>query len=153
MPRKQPPRCGPEDEQLDDAYPEEYAAARPERFGRNRGEILEEGLELLQLLDGDNPVTFDGRHYSVHELETHPKPSRRPLRVLVGGHQRRAIARAVRFGQGWIPGWRPFEELRAWIAVLRESAAAAERDAGSGRAVVTAVSLEPPPRRASHRRR
>ncbi len=113
------------------AYREEYAAARPELVGKNRGEILEEGLELLRLLDGEGPVTFDGRFYRTHELDSHPKAHRRPFRVLVGGHQQRGIDRAVKYGEGWIPGWRPFEELREWIAILRDKAAAAGRDPAS----------------------
>jgi probable F420-dependent oxidoreductase len=110
------------------AYREEYAAARPELVGHNRGEILEEGLKLLRALDGDGPVTFEGRYYRTDALESHPKAQRRPFPVLVGGHQQLAIERAVAYGQGWIPGWRPFEELREWIAVLRERAAAAGRE-------------------------
>ena len=113
------------------AYREEYAAARPDRFGKDRGKILEEGLHLLQLLDGDDPVTFEGRYYAANDLDVQPKAHRRPFRVLVGGHQQRAIDRAVQYGQGWIPGWRPFDELREWIGILRDKAAAAGRDPAS----------------------
>jgi probable F420-dependent oxidoreductase len=110
------------------AYREEYEAARPDVVGKNRGTMLEEGLELLRRLMVEDTVTFEGRHYRVDELRMFPKPARTPFPLLVGGHQQRAIDRAVRFGQGWIPGWRPFEELREWIGILRERAADAGRD-------------------------
>jgi probable F420-dependent oxidoreductase len=113
------------------AYREEYEAARPDRFGKDRGKILEEGLELLQRLDGDEPVTFEGEYFRTKDLDVHPKAHRRPFPVLVGGHQQRAIDRAVQYGQGWIPGWRPFDELREWISIFREKAAAAGRDPAS----------------------
>lgn len=113
------------------AYREEYAAARPDLVGKNRGEILEEGLELLGRLYSEDGVTFDGRFHRAHGLDLHPKPARQPFPVLVGGHQQRAIDRAVAYGQGWIPGWRPFDELREWIAILREKAADVGRDPAS----------------------
>jgi probable F420-dependent oxidoreductase len=110
------------------AYREEYEAARPDLMGRNRGSMLEEGLELLQLLTTQERVTYEGRFYRVEDLRMYPKPFRSPFRLLVGGHQQRGIDRAVAWGQGWIPGWRPFEELKEWIVILREKAARAGRD-------------------------
>ncbi|HEX6207320.1 MAG TPA: LLM class flavin-dependent oxidoreductase, partial [Actinomycetota bacterium] len=53
------------------------------------------------------------------------------LRVLVGGHQQVALDRAVAHGQGWIPGWRPFDELQEWIRLLRQKAETAGRDPSS----------------------
>lgn len=113
------------------AYREEYAAARPDLVGQNRGDLLEEGIELLELLSVDESVTYEGRFYRTQALEMYPKPVRSPLRVLVGGHQQVALDRAVAHGQGWIPGWRPFDELEEWIALLRHKAEAAGRDPAS----------------------
>lgn len=110
------------------AYKEEYAAARPDLAGKNRGTILEEGLEILRRLFTEHSVTFEGGTYRVSELEMYPKPARQPFPLLVGGHQLKSIDRAVRFAEGWIPGWRPYEELREWINIFRERAAAAGRD-------------------------
>ena len=110
------------------AYKEEYAAARPDLLGRDRGKMLEEGLELLNRLYTERSVTFHGKRYSVENMECYPKPARQPFPILVGGHQRSGIARAIKYGQGWIPGWRPFPELAEWIKLLREQAVAAGRD-------------------------
>ncbi len=76
-------------------------------------------------------MSFEGRDYRVEGLELYPKPVRSPFPLLVGGHQQRAIERAVELAEGWIPGWRPFEELREWIAILRERAAEAGREPAS----------------------
>jgi probable F420-dependent oxidoreductase len=113
------------------AYREEYEAARPDRFGANRGEILVEGLDLLRRLSTEDEVTHHDRWFATNALRMYPKAVHRPLRVLVGGHNQRAIDRAVRYGAGWIPGWRPFDELTEWIALLRERAADAGRDPAS----------------------
>jgi probable F420-dependent oxidoreductase len=113
------------------AYPEEYAAARPDLAGAHRGDMLEEGLHLLQRLFAEPEVTSHGNFYQVDGLELAPKGFGGQVRVLVGGHQKRGIDRAIRYGAGWIPGWRPLDELAEWIATLRERAAAAGRDPSS----------------------
>ena len=113
------------------AYREEYEAARPDLVGKNRGSILEEGVELLARLMKEDVVHFDGHFFRVNDLRMYPKPARQPFPVLVGGHLQRGIERAVAHGQGWIPGWRPFEELKEWIAILREKAEGAGRDPSS----------------------
>jgi probable F420-dependent oxidoreductase len=113
------------------AYREEYEAARPDLVGKNRGSILEEGVELLVRLMKEDVVNFDGRFFRVNDLRMYPKPARQPFPVLVGGHLQRGIDRAVAYGQGWIPGWRPFEELKEWIAILREKTEGAGRDPSS----------------------
>lgn len=110
------------------AYREEYEAARPDLVGLNRGSLLEEGLQLLGRLLTERSVSHSGTFFRVSELELFPKPTRQPLPLLVGGHKLRAIERAVSYGHGWIPGWRPFGELREWIGILRERTAAAGRD-------------------------
>ncbi|MCJ7707670.1 MAG: LLM class flavin-dependent oxidoreductase, partial [Anaerolineales bacterium] len=110
------------------AYREEYAAARPDLLGKDRGAMLEEGLELLGRLLAEPAVTHRGKYYHVEALDVYPKPVRQPFPILVGGHQKAPLDRVVKYGRGWIPGWRPFEELKEWIALLREKAAAAGRD-------------------------
>lgn len=110
------------------AYREEFKAARPDVFGKNRGSILEEELELLKLLFEQDMVTYQGHFFQTNELSLNPKPVRRPFPLLVGGHQLQGITRAVTFGQGWIPGWRPFNELEEWIRILRLKTAEAGRD-------------------------
>jgi probable F420-dependent oxidoreductase len=110
------------------AYKEEYESAYPALSNKNRGDILEEGLDLLNRLFTEDGVTYRGKYYHVENLSLRPRPAQFPFPLLVGGHQKFGIDRAVRFGQGWIPGWRPFEELRDWITLLREKAAEAGRD-------------------------
>lgn len=113
------------------AYPEEYAAARPDLKGAHRGDMLDEGLQLLQRLFVEQQVTYHGDYYDVQDLELAPKGFDGQVRVLVGGHQKRGIDRAIKYGAGWIPGWRPLDELATWIATLRERATAAGRDPSS----------------------
>jgi len=109
------------------AYPEELADARPDLAGR-RAERFEEMLGALRMLLDDGGGTYRGRTVRFADVELAPAALQRPLPMYIGGHGTAAIARAARWGQGWMPGWRPLAELRERIAVLRERLASAGRD-------------------------
>jgi alkanesulfonate monooxygenase SsuD/methylene tetrahydromethanopterin reductase-like flavin-dependent oxidoreductase (luciferase family) len=99
--------------------------------GKDRGAMLEEGLGLLNRLFREPGVTHQGRYYHVERFDLDPKPLRQPFPILIGGHQQKGLDRVVKYGQGWIPGWRPFAELKEWIARLRDKATEIGRDAAS----------------------
>jgi probable F420-dependent oxidoreductase len=109
------------------AYPEELADARPDLAGP-RAERFEEMLGALRMLLDEGGGTYRGRTVRFADVELAPAALQRPLPMYIGGHGTAAIARAARWGQGWMPGWRPLAELRERIAVLRERLAVAGRD-------------------------
>ena len=49
-----------------------------------------------------------------------PKPAQNPLPIFVGGHNEAMIRRAAQLGQGWLPGWRPFDQIVERTALLRQ---------------------------------
>ncbi len=110
------------------AYREEFEAWGPRLRGARRGELLDEGLEALRLLFTEREASYAGQHVAFEAVEMFPKPVQRPFPIYVGGHNEQAIARAARLGQGWLPGWRPFEEVRERTALLRRLTEAAGRD-------------------------
>jgi probable F420-dependent oxidoreductase len=110
------------------AYREEFEAHSPHRAAARRGELFDEALDALRVLLSDREASFTGRHYAFEKLELFPKPLQQPLPIYVGGHNEAAIARAARFGQGWLPGWRQFEEVKTRTALLRRLTADAGRD-------------------------
>jgi len=70
-----------------------------ERFAR-----FEEGLECVsRLLQSEDPVTFEGQYYQLHEAQTLPRPARKggpPL--LVGGNgMKRTLSLAAKFAKEW----------------------------------------------------
>src|SRR5204863_8484842 len=69
-----------------------------------------------------------GRYYAFEDLELAPKPVQRPFPIYIGGHNEAAVQRAARFGQGWLPGWRPLAEVKERTALLRRLTAEAGRD-------------------------
>jgi probable F420-dependent oxidoreductase len=110
------------------AYREEFLAQWPRRAGVRRGDLLDEGLAALRTLFSERESTFHGRHVAFEKVEMFPKPVQQPFPIYVGGHNEAAVARAARLGQGWLPGWRPFAEVKARTALLRRLTEEAGRD-------------------------
>ncbi len=113
------------------AYPEEFAAMHPERSGADRRATFDENLAVLRQLLDEGGGSYDGRWVRFDGVELSPAPAQRPFPIYIGGHTERAIERAARWGQGWMPGWRPIGELREWIARLRARVAELGRAPGS----------------------
>lgn len=58
---------------------------------------LEESLRVLKGLFGDDPCTFDGRHYTIRHMDGFPKPVQRPNPpILVAGSRPRLLGIAAR---------------------------------------------------------
>jgi probable F420-dependent oxidoreductase len=110
------------------AYREEFVAHSPRRARVRRGDLFDEGLAALRCLFTEREASFAGAHVAFERLECFPKPLQQPFPIYIGGHNEAAVARAARLGQGWLPGWRPFEEIRERTALLRRLTEAAGRD-------------------------
>jgi probable F420-dependent oxidoreductase len=98
-----------------------------------RGRRADEAIDVLRLLwAGDaEGVSFDGEFYSFTDLCSYPKPYQaRTLPIHVGGSSPAAACRAGLRGDGYFPGGGINDEQRtAQLALMRESARAAGRDA------------------------
>jgi probable F420-dependent oxidoreductase len=110
------------------AYREEFLAQWPRRREARRGDLLDESLAALRRLFTEREASYAGTHVAFERVELAPKPRQQPLPIYVGGHNVETVARAARYGQGWLPGWRPFEEVKARTALLRQLTADAGRD-------------------------
>jgi probable F420-dependent oxidoreductase len=113
------------------AYPEEFAAVHPERSTADRRATFGENLAALRQLVDEGGGSFAGRWVRFEDVEVSPSPAQRPFPIYIGGHTQLAIARAARWGQGWIPGWRPIAELREWTTHLRDLVSERGRVPGS----------------------
>lgn len=113
------------------AYREEFDAQWPRRRRERRGEVLDESLAALQRLFREDDATFEGRHIAFKSIAMRPRPLQDPLPIFVGGHNEAMIRRAARLGQGWLPGWRPFEQIVERVALLRRLTEEAGREPGA----------------------
>jgi alkanesulfonate monooxygenase SsuD/methylene tetrahydromethanopterin reductase-like flavin-dependent oxidoreductase (luciferase family) len=85
-----------------------------------------------------DPVTFQGRYYSVRDVHALPKPAQAGgIPIWIGGHTDAAVRRAGELGDAWHPiGLRPPallfpEEYAAKVKTLQAAARAAGRDPDS----------------------
>src|SRR5258706_6613941 len=109
------------------AYPDELASTHPDRAAR-RATAYDESIEALRMLLDRGGGSYHGGTVRFEDVEMSPRTAQAPLPIYVGGHTRDAIERAARWGQGWLPGWRPLTALRDDIAFLHERVVAAGRE-------------------------
>ena len=105
------------------AYREEFEAWKGNKMpDARRGEMFEEGILAFNKLITEKSATHDGKYYSFTGLEMAPKPKQDPFPLYLGGHNLQSVERAAKYGQGWLPGWRPFHEIKERIELLRNKA-------------------------------
>ena len=96
---------------------------------RRRGARMDEALPLVRRLLSGGPVTHHGRHFSFTDAVISPAVPDLP--VIVGGRSNLALARAGRFGDGWIGNWispRRFQEATALVQAAATEAGRAHVD-------------------------
>ena len=86
--------------------PEYRASGMPFEAVPTRVARLEESITVLKGLFGDEKLTFNGKHYTITEMDGRPKPVQRPHPpILIGGGGKRVLTLAGREAQ--IVGFAP----------------------------------------------
>jgi probable F420-dependent oxidoreductase len=100
-----------------------------------RGPVTEDYIRLMRAAWTTDPVSFEGKYYSVRDVHVLPKPVQRGgIPVWFGGHTGAAVRRAGTIGDGWHPiAMRPPamlgpDEYAARVAELHGWARKAGRD-------------------------
>jgi phthiodiolone/phenolphthiodiolone dimycocerosates ketoreductase len=90
---------------------------------------LDEALEVMRLLmEGSEPVDFDGEHFTLRGAVLGLQPlGDRPPPVWVAAHRPRGLAVAGRRADGWLPLATDPDEYARMLAAVRSAAAAAGR--------------------------
>ncbi len=105
-------------------WPLEYEV-HGSRF-RERGARMEEALEILRLVWGQEHATWEGRFYRFADLTVYPRPVQSPRPPLwVAGVADTAVERAARLGDGWLCG--PVQSIsraKACLEVYRRACVA-----------------------------
>jgi len=107
--------------------PQEFATAGVPTAAR--GDRFEEWVQAVRAVWGPDPVTFDGRFYTVPEAQIGPKPVRPGgPPIITGAFAPPALARAGRMGLGLNPGAWSFDALEGSLGVWRDAARGAGHD-------------------------
>lgn len=95
---------------------------------KDRGQVSDEQLDLLNRLWKDERVSFNGRYYRFKDIAFSPKPFQKPhIPIWVGGEGARAQRRAAAYGDAWFPYFvriTPRELARRFDNVRRRAAEA-----------------------------
>jgi probable F420-dependent oxidoreductase len=107
----------------------------------HRGARLEETIEILRALWGEDPVSFSGAFAHVPPSRFDPKPVQRPHPpVLIGGTAEPALRRAGRMADGWISSSRfDLRGIESAVRTITAAAVEAGRDIAAFRFVVRGV--------------
>jgi len=93
-----------------------------------RGRAVEEQIEVLRLLWGQEIVTYHGKFHTIHEAGLNPLPIRRSIPIWLGGQAEVLLQRVARQGDGWFPQGKPDERMREMVEHLRGLIKEAGRD-------------------------
>ncbi len=89
----------------------------------NRGRRIEEQIAVLRALWTEEAVTFAGEWQRLDGAGLTPRPVQRAIPIWLGGMSDRAIERAARLADGWMPlPMEPDEEARAIVERFRRHA-------------------------------
>jgi len=105
--------------------PAELAAmgvAREERAAR-----LEEAVTIIKALWPGDPVTREGRFWSLEDVSLSPRPTRRRLEFWLAGTAPAALRRIGRVADGWLASQVGPEEFGTMVGVIKAAAADAGR--------------------------
>ncbi|HEY7163328.1 MAG TPA: LLM class flavin-dependent oxidoreductase [Candidatus Binatia bacterium] len=98
---------------------------------KERGEVSDEQLRLLERIWTDEHITFHGKHYSFDDIAFGPKPFQKPrIPIWVGGEGKLAQRRAGTYGDAWFPYFVRItpKELAERFENVRRAAREARRD-------------------------
>ncbi|WP_210259783.1 LLM class F420-dependent oxidoreductase [Martelella sp. HB161492] len=109
------------------AYREEFDALWPDS-GAHRGDMVEEGVDALNVLFSERAASFDGKYYQFRDVELWPKPMQKKLPIYFGGNSPKHLARVARAADGWIPAGMDVTKLGGLVDQLKAMATEAGRD-------------------------
>jgi probable F420-dependent oxidoreductase len=103
---------------------ENHGTPHDQRFG-----VMREKIEAMKQLWTEEKAEYHGKHIDFGPAYAWPKPATAPYPPIhVGGAGRRAIRRAVRYGNGWVPLFGGADDPIALMPKLQEALDAAGRD-------------------------
>ena len=96
----------------------------------NRGQRIEEQVEVLRALWTQELVTFDGTWHRITDSGINPLPVQRPIPIWFGGQAEPVLRRVGQLADGWIPFFSPDATGQAMIDKMHGYAREAGRDPG-----------------------
>jgi alkanesulfonate monooxygenase SsuD/methylene tetrahydromethanopterin reductase-like flavin-dependent oxidoreductase (luciferase family) len=115
----------------------------PRRSPGESVEALEEAIDLIRLLWSEEPsVSFEGKHYQLHDARPGPHPVH-PMGIWLGAFLPRMLRLTGRKADGWVPSFGVLsgDQLRAGNEQVDAAAEKAGRDPADIRRIVNVQGL------------
>lgn len=93
-----------------------------------RGARTDEYIAVMRKLWAEDGVSFAGQFVNCDEVSSNPKPVKRTVPIVIGGHSEAAAKRAGRLGDGFFPSIGSQVDTVPLFDVVRRTAEAAGRD-------------------------
>ena len=105
-----------------------YREEETDAFGiarRDRVSRMVEALEVINLLwHGEGPVTYEGRHFQLHDAPTGLRPVQRPgPPVWIAASSDNAVKRTGRLGYPWLINHADYPTIERQVALYRDARA------------------------------
>lgn len=84
-----------------------------------RGKRLDEMIDIIRGLHSGDFFEYQGEHYTIPAIKMAPVPSQQTP-ILIGGHSKPALKRAVLKGDGWVHAGGTTEILKGFIDQINE---------------------------------
>ncbi len=97
----------------------------------NRGDMLDEGLQVISRLFTEDNVNFQGTYNHLKDIQIYPKPQQNPFPIYIAGNHPNTAERVVKWGRGWLISSPSLDAVRQSGAVLRSAAERLGRDPAS----------------------
>ena len=111
------------------AYREEFEAMEGAAAqGVNRGEMLDESLEMVARLFKEERVTMKGKYFDLQGVQSYPKPVQDPFPFYIGGNNPNGRRRVAKYGTGWLPAVLTPGEIKAGVEDIARLCEAEGRD-------------------------
>ncbi|WP_436933802.1 LLM class flavin-dependent oxidoreductase [Halovenus marina] len=104
----------------------------------DRGDLVEEQLEILERTLNGTDVDYEGEHYAFENVTLDPRPEG-DLPLWYGGLSPFAVRRAVEYADGWFPGRMTYEKLDQRLAQLSDLEAEHDRSLDLGYLTIYSV--------------
>jgi len=109
----------------------------------HRGPLTDEYLDALEQLWYRPAPEYHGRFVDFDGIDAHPRPVQRPIPVIVGGHVKASLRRAIGRGHGWYGFMTTPESTARCLDLLRSVATRVERPAALGPLEITVTPYGP----------
>jgi probable F420-dependent oxidoreductase len=108
-----------------------------------RGKRADEHIEAMRALWAADDAHYSGEFVKFSGVSSNPKPPRRQVPIVIGGHSEAAAKRAGRLGDGFFPLNAGQHDIGPLIEMMRREAEAAGRDPGAISITTTCPGLSP----------